>query len=129
MLHNRSEILKTKVHYQQLLANQLVTSLLVLDADFNIVYANPAAVTIIGIPEEKLLSKDFTKLFLKKHHQKIIDLLKIQKETQRMVTHDAPFEMNNNQIMLNIIPIKNACYSPAYNCIEDAFSIVKRKYK
>jgi two-component system nitrogen regulation sensor histidine kinase GlnL len=47
MLHNRSEILKTKVHFQQLLANQLVTSLLVLDGDFNIVYANPAAEALL----------------------------------------------------------------------------------
>lgn len=47
MQHNRSEILKTKRHYQQLLAKQQVTSLLLLDNEFNIVYANPSAEALL----------------------------------------------------------------------------------
>ena len=30
---------------------------------------------------------------------------------------------------LDIAVVRNATYSPWYNCIEDCFSIVKRKYK
>tara|TARA_B110000014_G_scaffold224351_1_gene182539 strand:- start:3579 stop:4655 length:1077 start_codon:yes stop_codon:yes gene_type:complete len=47
MLHNRSEINQTKTHYQQLLAQQLVTSILLLDTEFNIVYANPSAEALL----------------------------------------------------------------------------------
>ena len=105
------ELLASKNHFEATL-NNISEGILELTAELKIIYANPAAVSIIGIPEETLLSKDFTKLFLKKHQKKIEDLLKIQKETQRMVTHDAPFEMNNNQVMLNIIPIKNDKHKP-----------------
>ena len=100
------ELLASKNHFEATL-NNISEGILELTAEFKIIYANPAAVSIIGIPEETLLSKDFTKLFIEKHQNKIKGLLNFQKETQRMVTHDASFEINNNQVMLNIIPIKN----------------------
>ena len=105
------ELLASKNHFEATL-NNISEGILELSEELKIIYANPAAVSIIGIPEETLLSKVFTKLFLNKHQKKIEDLLKIQKEKQRMVTHDAPFEMNNKQVMLNIIPIKNNEHKP-----------------
>jgi two-component system, cell cycle sensor histidine kinase and response regulator CckA len=100
------ELLASKNHFEATL-NNISEGILELTAELKIIYANPAAVSIIGIPEETLLSKDFTKLFLNKHQTKIKYLLKFQKEKQRMVTHDTPFEVNKNKVMLNIIPIKN----------------------
>ncbi|MDH4206149.1 MAG: response regulator [Desulfobacteraceae bacterium] len=105
------ELLASKNHFEATL-NNISEGILELSAELKIIYANPAAVSIIGIPEETLLSKDFTKLFLKKYQKSIKDLLKIQKEKQQMVTHDTPFELNNNQVMLNIIPIKNDEHKP-----------------
>lgn len=105
------ELLASKNHFEATL-NNISEGILELTAELKIIYANPAAISIIGIPEETLLSKNFTKLFPLKHQKKIENLLKIQKEKQRMVTHDAPFEMNNNQVMLNIIPIKNDEHKP-----------------
>ena len=105
------ELLASKNHFEATL-NNISEGILELSAELKIIYANPAAVSIIGIPEETLLSKDFTKLFLKKYQKKIEDLLKIQKEKQQMVTHDTPFELNKNQVMLNIIPIKNDKHKP-----------------
>jgi len=105
------ELLASKNHFEATL-NNISEGILELTAELKIIYANPAAISIIGIPEETLLSKDFTKLFLKKHQKKIENLLKILKEKQRMVTHDAPFEVNNNQVILNIIPIKNDEHKP-----------------
>lgn len=100
------ELMASKNHYEATL-NNISEGILELTAEFKIIYANPAAVSIIGIPEETLLSKDVTKLFFKKDQKKIKALLKFQKEKQRMVTHDTPFEMNDKQVMLNFIPIKN----------------------
>ncbi len=100
------ELLASKNHFEATL-NNISEGILELTAELKIIYANPSAVSIFGIPEETLLSKDFTKLFPKKHQKKIKGLLKFQKETHQTVTHDAPFKINNNQIMLNIIPIKN----------------------
>ena len=115
------ELLASINHFEATL-NNISEGILELTENLKIIYANPAAVSIIGIPEETLLSKDFTKLFLKIYRKKIKDLLKIQKETQQMVTHDEPFEMNNNQIMLNIIPIKNDEHKPILVILKDITS-------
>ena len=55
MLHNRQDIQELKFSYQQTLANQLVTAVLILDKNLEICYANPAA--------EALLIKSLYKLY------------------------------------------------------------------
>jgi two-component system nitrogen regulation sensor histidine kinase GlnL len=55
MLHTRQEIQQLKLTYQQTLANQLVTAVLILDKNLNICYVNPAA--------EALLIKSLNKLY------------------------------------------------------------------
>lgn len=55
MLHPIKEIQQLKLQYQQTLANQLVTAVLILDQGLTVCYANPAA--------EALLIKSFCKLY------------------------------------------------------------------
>ncbi|MDP7591717.1 MAG: nitrogen regulation protein NR(II) [Litorilituus sp.] len=55
MLHNRQKIQELKLAYQQTLANQLVTAVLIIDESLKICYANPAA--------EALLIKSMYKLY------------------------------------------------------------------
>lgn len=55
MLHTKQKIQQLKLSYQQALANQLVTAVLILDQKLNICYVNPAA--------EALLIKSLNKLF------------------------------------------------------------------
>ena len=105
------ELLELKYHYEATL-NNISEGILELTPELKIVYANPAAISIIGIPEESLLSCDFTTLFIETHRQKVKDLTDDLKEKKKMITHEAPFEINNNQVMLNIIPIKDNEYSP-----------------
>lgn len=47
MLHTRKEIQQLKLSYQQTLANQLVTAVLILDQNLNIGYLNPAAEALL----------------------------------------------------------------------------------
>ena len=47
MLHTRQEIQQRKLSYQQALANQLVTAVLILDQKLNICYLNPAAEALL----------------------------------------------------------------------------------
>jgi two-component system nitrogen regulation sensor histidine kinase GlnL len=54
-MHNRSYIQEQKLSYQQSLANQLVTAVIILNQDLAIVYVNPAA--------EALLNKSFFRLY------------------------------------------------------------------
>lgn len=59
MLQTRQEIQQLKLSYQQELANQLVTAVLILDQQLNICYLNPAA--------EALLVKSLHKLYGSPH--------------------------------------------------------------
>ena len=55
MLHDRRDLYEHKLTYQQQLANQLVTAVIVLNEKLTIQYVNPAA--------EALLIKSFNKLY------------------------------------------------------------------
>ncbi|MFO7555510.1 MAG: response regulator [Desulfobacterales bacterium] len=105
------ELLELKKHHEATL-NNISEGILELTPELKIVYANPAAISIIGIPEESLLSRDFTKLFPEKHQERLRYLTDILKDNKKMVTHETPFELNNNQVILNIIPIKDDEYNP-----------------
>ncbi len=54
-MQTRQKIHQQKITYQQSLANQLVTAIIILNQDLNIVYVNPAS--------EALLSKSHAKLY------------------------------------------------------------------
>jgi len=55
-MHTRSDVQQNKLIYQQSVVNQLVTAVIILNADLNIVYVNPAA--------EALLNKGLYRLYL-----------------------------------------------------------------
>jgi PAS domain S-box-containing protein len=105
------ELLSSKYHFEATL-NNISEGILELTPELKIVYANPAAISIIGTPEESILSCKFTDLFHVKDQNMIRDLMEFLRKKQKMITHDAPFEMNNNQVILNIIPIKDDGYNP-----------------
>ncbi len=54
-MHSRSDVQQKKLSYQQSVANQLVTAVVILNAELNIVYVNPSA--------EALLNKGLYRLY------------------------------------------------------------------
>lgn len=63
MLHTRKEIQQLKSSYQQTLANQLVTAVLILDKQLTICYVNPAAEALLIKSLNKLYGCFFDKIF------------------------------------------------------------------
>ena len=112
------ELLASRKHFEATL-NNISEGILELTSELKIVYINPAAVSIIGIPEETILSKDFTGLFNEKHKKRIIDSLKDPDDKQRIISQEAPVELNNKQITLNIIPIKDDEHNPILVILKD----------
>jgi len=55
-MHTRNDIQQSKLIYQQSVSNQLVTAIIILNAELNIIYVNPAA--------EALLNKSLYRLYL-----------------------------------------------------------------
>ncbi|OUR60162.1 two-component system sensor histidine kinase NtrB [Colwellia sp. 39_35_sub15_T18] len=65
MLPSRQEIQERKYGYQQTLANQLVTAVLILDNHLNICYLNPAAEALLIKSMYKLYGNHFDLIFAK----------------------------------------------------------------
>ena len=63
MLHTRQDIQRLKLSYQQTLANQLVTAVLILDQKLNICYLNPAAEALLIKSLYKLYGSPFDLIF------------------------------------------------------------------
>jgi len=63
MLQTRQEIQQLKLGYQQALANQLVTAVLILDQKLNICYLNPAAEALLSKSLNKLYASSFELIF------------------------------------------------------------------
>jgi len=63
MLQTRQEIQQLKLSYQQALANQLVTAVLILDQNLNICYVNPAAEALLIKSLNKLYGNSYSYIF------------------------------------------------------------------
>ncbi len=63
MLQTRQEIQQLKLSYQQALANQLVTAVLILDQNLNICYVNPAAEALLIKSLNKLYGSSYSYIF------------------------------------------------------------------
>jgi len=117
------ELLASKKHFEATL-NHISEGIIELTSELKIVYINPAALSIIGIPEETVLSTDFIGLFNEKHQKRIIDSFENPGNKQRIISQEAPVELNNKQITLNIIPIKEDEHNPILVILKD---VTKRK--
>jgi two-component system nitrogen regulation sensor histidine kinase GlnL len=62
-LHQKKDIHQLKLHYQQSLASQLVTAVLILDKNLNICYVNPAAEALLIKSLSKLCGSSFELIF------------------------------------------------------------------
>jgi PAS domain S-box-containing protein len=100
------ELLSTKRHSEAILSN-MSEGILEFTSEGKIVYANPAAVSLTGIPEEKLLASNFPELFHENHRDRIKDLSAMIGDRPQRTTEDSPVILNGKQVSLNILPIKN----------------------
>lgn len=71
----------------------------------NVVYANPAAISIIGQPEEKLLTSNFLDLFREEERKRVEALFQSNGDLPRSTPEDSPVKLNGKEVSLNILPI------------------------
>ncbi len=98
------ELLSVKRHFEVVLKS-MAEGILETTPEGRIVYANPAAISLINIPEDKLLGSTLTALLPKKDRQSIEDLL-VSTDTQpHLVIKDFPLMIDSKQILLSLSPI------------------------
>jgi PAS domain S-box-containing protein len=100
------ELLYSKRHLERILDN-MSEGIIELNPEARIVYVNPAAVSLIGIPEELLLSQSFTDLFHEMHREGIKNLIDEGiGDVQHTIGEDSPLFLNGKRILLNILQLK-----------------------
>ncbi len=106
-LHPRGiteELLSVKRHFEIVL-EKMSEGILEITSKERIVYANPTALSLIGISEKELLGSHFIKLFAENEHQRIEELLKTVGDKPVTITEDSPVNLNEYQVTLSILPI------------------------
>ncbi|MCF8037225.1 MAG: diguanylate cyclase, partial [Desulfobacteraceae bacterium] len=99
------ELLTSRRHYETTL-HHMSEGLLELLDDGKIVYANPAAVSIIGTAEENLLSADFIRLFRDKDQSLIGRGISEAAQTGRKLLQNEILELNGKLVSVTINPVR-----------------------
>jgi len=102
--HITQELLFIRRHFEAILGT-MSEGILEVTSEGRIVYANRAAIALIGILEETLLASNFTHLFKETDGQSIKDQLMAIHNQSKTIIRDFPIMINGKQILLNIFPI------------------------
>ncbi|MBW1796828.1 MAG: PAS domain S-box protein [Deltaproteobacteria bacterium] len=100
------KLLSSQKHFETILEG-MSEGILELTPKARIVYCNPVAVSILGMPEKKLLASDFTKLFEENDRQRIRKLLDTPDHTSQLISEDSPIAFGDNQLTLKILPVRD----------------------
>ncbi len=100
------ELLSVKRHFEIVL-EKMSEGILEINSEGRIVYANPAAYSLLNKSEKKLLSSHFIDFFSGDNRQRIRGLMKIKDDKPKRITEDAPVCLNGNQITINILSFSN----------------------
>ena len=108
------ELIASKKH-SEIVFNNMSEGILELNANAKIVYANPAALSLINITEEDILGADVIEFFQGSHRQRVENLLEMNEGVARTITEKCPLELSDKKISMEVIPVKEN---------ENRFSIV-----
>jgi PAS domain S-box-containing protein len=108
------ELIALKKHAEAVF-NNMSEGFLELNADSKIVYANPAALSLINMTEEDILGADVIELFQGSHGQRVANLLEKNDGVTQTITEKCPLELGEKKISMEVIPVKEN---------ENRFSIV-----
>ncbi|MBW1840636.1 MAG: response regulator [Deltaproteobacteria bacterium] len=107
-LHPRGitkELLSAKKHFE-LILNKMTEGIMEITAEGRLIYVNPFALSLINMPEKKLLGTHFADLFSEDDRLRIIDFMKIADGNSKAITEDAPVQLNENEVTLDIYPLE-----------------------
>jgi PAS domain S-box-containing protein len=112
------ELLSSKKHYEVIM-NNMSEVIIEITQEARIVYVNPSAVSLTGMPEEKLLATDFFELFHGDQRERIKKLVSAAESAPQINTDEHPFELNGKEISINILSVKDRVDKSAVIVIND----------
>jgi PAS domain S-box-containing protein len=99
-----TELLSIKRHFEVIL-NSMAEGILEITPEGRIVYANPAAISLINLPENKLLGSNFTDVLQEADRLRIKDHLGAMGIQPQIMTKEVSLITNSKQISLSLLPV------------------------
>ena len=100
------ELLSITGHFDAILRS-MTEGIVEINPEGKIIFANPAAIALIGLPEENLLASNFPELFQEEDQKRAEELLANQDTWSRAKSKESLFKMNAKDLSLSSIPIVN----------------------
>ncbi len=100
------ELLSVKKHLEVIMMS-MSEGILELSHDSRVIYANPSAIDLLEIPEEKLLGSHFCSLFGEKLRQQVNSLLKATSQPLREGQSPPTLQLNKKELTVNVTPIQD----------------------
>lgn len=98
------ELLSSRKHFEVILKN-MSEGIFEFAANRRIIFANQAALTLVGIPEEILLGTEFTEIFCGNSLETVVALLHGPAEAPRKISEEAPVLLNGRQVSLQFLSV------------------------
>ena len=117
------ELLVTK-HHQEILLSSIIDGFIEMTADRRILYANPAAIQLLGKSDEKILSADFTSLFADSYKNFILETLMSLRDIPVEIGENEKIILNNRRLLIKFIPVR---FGKQDSIIANLQDITKRK--
>jgi PAS domain S-box-containing protein len=100
------ELLSVKRHLEVIMMS-MTEGILELNRDSRVVYANPSSLSLLGIPEEKLLGSRFSDLFAEEVRKEVDKILQ-QADAPSQEDEQTPIlPLNGKEITVNVSPMKD----------------------
>jgi len=98
------ELISVKNHFEIIL-ERMSEGMLVLTKDGRILFANSMVLSMIPIPEEKLIGSYFVDLFHAHQRGRVDEMMKTMGDEPKKVSEKDPLKLNGHQVIITLIPI------------------------
>ena len=98
------ELLSSRKHFEIILRN-MSEGIFEFAPNRKIIFANPTAVALVGIPEEMLLGTEFIDIFADHSLEIVVALLNGPAESPKKISEEMPVLLNGRQVSLQFLPV------------------------
>jgi two-component system cell cycle sensor histidine kinase/response regulator CckA len=99
------ELLSVKRHFELVLGS-MAEGVLEISPESRIIYANPVAIRVLGVPEERLLGASFPEQFQGEDFVRVRELLESLEDAPCSVPDSSPLKLGNRQVTLTLLPVE-----------------------
>ncbi len=104
------ELLSTKNHYELVLGN-MAEGILEITQDARVIYANPSATALVGVPETSLLGTSFLALFADRSLQRVEQCLAAAAQGPQSIGQDDPVAIGLRRLSVYLLPVSDGLSS------------------